>query len=94
MCTGRHLLHAGDSDRIPRIADLNRADVAFLPISGDPIMTAQEAVDAVTAIRPKVAKPMHVRKHRGTEEDMATLPQHAPDEVVLLAIDGAGLGPL
>jgi L-ascorbate metabolism protein UlaG (beta-lactamase superfamily) len=84
---GQRLFHAGDSDHIPEMADLGEIDVAFLPISGGPVMTADEAVEAVATIHPKAAIPMHIGRHRGTEEDIATFQQHALAEVVLLAIE-------
>jgi L-ascorbate metabolism protein UlaG (beta-lactamase superfamily) len=84
---GQRLYHAGDTDHIPEMADLGEIDVAFLPISGGPVMTADEAVEAVATIHPKAAIPMHIGRHRGTEEDIATFQQHALAEVVLLAIE-------
>lgn len=52
------IYHAGDTDFIPEMKDL-QTDIALIPVSGTYVMTAEEAVKAVKAIRPKVAIPMH-----------------------------------
>jgi len=58
---GIKLYHAGDTDFIPEMAELSKEniDIAFLPISGTYVMTEEEAVEAVKAIKPKIAIPMH-----------------------------------
>jgi L-ascorbate metabolism protein UlaG (beta-lactamase superfamily) len=84
---GQRLYHAGDTDHIPEMADLGEIDIAMLPISGGPVMTAEEAVSAVASIRPKVAIPMHIGRHRGTQEDIDTFQQQAPAEVLLLEME-------
>lgn len=60
--------HAGDTDHIPEMAGL-APDVAFLPVSGTYVMTADEAAAAARAIRPKVAIPMHFGSIVGSETD-------------------------
>jgi L-ascorbate metabolism protein UlaG (beta-lactamase superfamily) len=65
---GIRYYHAGDSDFIPEMKDL-KVDVAFLPVSGTYVMTAEEAVQAARAIKPKVAIPMHYGAIVGTQED-------------------------
>jgi L-ascorbate metabolism protein UlaG (beta-lactamase superfamily) len=55
---GLRIYHAGDTDFIPEMAGLN-CDVALLPIGGTYTMNEKEAADAVKAINPKVAIPMH-----------------------------------
>ncbi len=55
---GKRVYHAGDSDAIPELKNL-KADVALLPVSGIYVMTAEEAVEAVKMIKPKIAIPMH-----------------------------------
>ena len=44
-------------------------DVAFLPVSGIYVMTAQEAAKAASLIKPKLAIPMHYGSIVGTDED-------------------------
>jgi L-ascorbate metabolism protein UlaG (beta-lactamase superfamily) len=65
---GVRYYHAGDTDLIPEMKELN-ADVAFLPVSGTYVMTADEAVEAARAIKPKLAIPMHYGSIVGSDED-------------------------
>jgi L-ascorbate metabolism protein UlaG (beta-lactamase superfamily) len=65
---GVRYYHAGDSDFIPEMKNLS-VDVAFLPVSGTYVMTAQEAVEAAKAIKPKVAVPMHYGSIVGSTKD-------------------------
>jgi L-ascorbate metabolism protein UlaG (beta-lactamase superfamily) len=55
---GERLYFAGDTDRIPEMADF-RCDVALLPVGGTYTMDAEEAAQAAADIGPKVAVPMH-----------------------------------
>ena len=55
---GERLYFAGDTDRIPEMADV-RCDVALLPVGGTYTMDAEEAAQAAADIGPKVAVPMH-----------------------------------
>ncbi|MGV8074824.1 MAG: MBL fold metallo-hydrolase [Syntrophobacteraceae bacterium] len=65
---GVRYYHSGDADFIPEMKEL-KVDVAFLPVSGTYVMTAEEAVEAAKAIKPKVAIPMHYGAIVGTEDD-------------------------
>lgn len=65
---GVRLYHAGDADFIPEMKQL-RVDIALLPVSGTYVMTADQAVKAALAIRPKVAIPMHYGAIVGDEQD-------------------------
>lgn len=65
---GVRYYHAGDTDFIPEMKQLD-VDIAFLPVSGTYVMTADEAVQAAKAIKPKVAVPMHYAEIVGSEED-------------------------
>jgi L-ascorbate metabolism protein UlaG (beta-lactamase superfamily) len=65
---GIRYYHAGDTDFIPEMKGL-QVDVAFLPVSGTYVMTADEAVEAARAIKPKLAIPMHYASIVGSEED-------------------------
>ncbi len=56
---GQRIYHAGDTDFIPEMKGLG-PDIALLPVSGIYVMTAEEAAEAATAIKPKLAIPMHV----------------------------------
>lgn len=66
---GVRYFHAGDTDIIPEMHEIE-ADVAFLPVSGTYVMTAEEASQAVKAIKPKLAAiPMHYGAIVGSDED-------------------------
>ena len=58
----------GDSDLIPEMDDL-RPEIALLPVSGTYVMTVDEAVDATSRIKPKIAIPMHYGSIVGSEDD-------------------------
>ena len=61
--------HAGDTDHAPELEDV-RADVAFVPIGGDPyVMDSSEAAGLVKAISPQIAVPVHYGFVIGTESD-------------------------
>jgi L-ascorbate metabolism protein UlaG (beta-lactamase superfamily) len=65
---GVRYYHAGDTDFIPEMEHL-KVDIAFLPVSGTYVMTADEAVEAAKAIKPKIAIPMHYGSIVGSEDD-------------------------
>jgi L-ascorbate metabolism protein UlaG (beta-lactamase superfamily) len=65
---GVSVYHAGDTDMIPEMEDL-RPDIALLPVSGTYVMTAEEAAQAVSSIKPKLAIPMHYSAIVGTDAD-------------------------
>ena len=65
---GLRLYHAGDTDFIPEMHDLD-VDIALLPISGFTVMNAEEAAQAALALHPQVAIPMHYGTAYGTLED-------------------------
>ena len=53
---GVRYYHAGDTDFIPEMKGL-QVDVAFLPVSGTYVMTAEEAIQAARAIKPVSPSP-------------------------------------
>jgi L-ascorbate metabolism protein UlaG (beta-lactamase superfamily) len=65
---GTKIYHAGDTDFIPEMESIN-VDIALLPVSGTYVMTVEEAVEAVDAINPMIAVPMHYGAIVGSEED-------------------------
>jgi L-ascorbate metabolism protein UlaG (beta-lactamase superfamily) len=65
---GCRIYHAGDTDLIEEMADLN-VDIALLPVSGTYVMTAEEAVEAAKRIKPEIAIPMHYDSLVGSETD-------------------------
>lgn len=80
---GVKIYHAGDTDLIPEMKDLN-VDVALIPVSGTYVMTSDEAVQAVAEIKPKVAIPMHYGAIVGDKRDAESFKQRAPCEVQIL----------
>ncbi|MBF0318071.1 MAG: MBL fold metallo-hydrolase [Nitrospirae bacterium] len=67
---GMRIYAAGDTDHIPEMKSLKNIDVALVPVSGTYVMTAEEAVNAVNDIKPKMtAIPMHYGKIVGTRAD-------------------------
>ncbi len=65
---GTTIYHTGDSDPIPDMNNL-QPDVLLVPVSGTYVMTVSEAVQAVNAIKPKVAVPMHYGTIVGSIDD-------------------------
>lgn len=77
--------HAGDTDFIEEMYDLaGKIDVAFLPVSGTYVMTAEEAGKAADAIRPKIAVPIHFGSIVGTKSDALDLQRFTRVPVVVL----------
>lgn len=62
------IYHAGDTDAIKEMKNI-QTDIALLPVSGTYVMTAEEAVEAVRMIKPKIAIPMHYGTIVGSEKD-------------------------
>jgi len=65
---GTRVYFAGDADFIPEMKSIT-CDIALLPVSGTYVMTAEEAVEATAAIKPKIVVPMHYAAIVGTEDD-------------------------
>ena len=65
---GVRFYHAGDTDAIPEMSSLD-VDVAFLPVSGTYVMTAEEAADVAKSMKAKVVVPMHFDSIVGTRTD-------------------------
>ena len=80
---GQRIYHAGDTDVIPEMKDF-RVDIALLPVSGTYVMTAEEAIEAVKSINPKVVIPMHYGTIVGSEKDAKHLAKSVSTEVVIL----------
>lgn len=80
---GARIYHAGDTDHIPEMADLD-CDVALLPVSGKYVMTVEEAADAARTIHPQIVVPMHYGSGIGTANDGQRLTELYDGDVVLL----------
>ncbi len=81
---GKRIYHAGDTDFIPEMKDINSIDIAMVPISGTYVMTAEEAAEAVDAINPRIAIPMHIGTLLGSEKDSYRFQKLASTEVEIL----------
>jgi L-ascorbate metabolism protein UlaG (beta-lactamase superfamily) len=68
LSDGRRVYHAGDTDNIPEMADIE-TDVALLPVGGTYTMDYREAAEAAKTIQPRVAVPMHYGSRVGTPQD-------------------------
>lgn len=66
---GETLYHAGDTDHIPEMSQLD-VTVALLPVSGTYVMTAAEAGEAARDIRAEVFVPMHYGDIVGGDADV------------------------
>jgi L-ascorbate metabolism protein UlaG (beta-lactamase superfamily) len=77
---GRTIYHAGDTDLIPEMAKI-QADVALLPIGGTYTMGVEEALRAVSMIKPRIVIPMHFGRIIGSPEDAARFARQAPEGV-------------
>ncbi len=65
---GTRVYYAADTDFIPEMKSI-KCDIAFLPVSGSYVMTAEEAAEAAVALNPKIAVPMHYGAIVGSEQD-------------------------
>lgn len=72
------------TDLIPEMRGL-QPDVALVPVSGRWVMTAEEAADAVAAIRPKREIPMHYGAIVGSLVDAQRFAELADVRVEILS---------
>ena len=64
-----------------------QVDIALMPVSGKFVMTVDEALEAVAAINPQVAIPMHVGRGIGTLDSVAHFQKNAKVPVELLPLE-------
>jgi L-ascorbate metabolism protein UlaG (beta-lactamase superfamily) len=81
--SGIRIYHAGDTDFIPEMKDLN-ADIALLPVSGIYVMTADQAAKAALAIGPGLAIPMHYGTIVGGKQNALTFKKALDGKVRVL----------
>ncbi len=79
----KRIYHAGDTDVIPEMEMIN-CDIALLPVSGTYVMTAEEAADAVSLIKPGLAIPMHYGEIVGDVADAEKFKELADCKVEIL----------
>lgn len=57
---GMKVYHAGDTDYIPEMKELNNVEVALIPIGGDNLtMNEEEAAKIINEIKPRITVPIH-----------------------------------
>jgi L-ascorbate metabolism protein UlaG (beta-lactamase superfamily) len=83
---GRRVYFAGDTDLIPEMGELGGIDVALLPVGGTYTMNWSEAADAVKAIRPRFAVPMHYGEVVGTPMDAVSFKRKVDAETDAKAV--------
>jgi len=71
------IYHAGDTDLIPEMKSLKNIDIALSPVSGTYVMDANEAVEAVKIIKPKIAVPMHYGSIIATRKEVEEFKEKA-----------------
>ncbi len=83
---GLKIYQAGDTDFIPEMKGLG-VDIALLPVSGTYVMTAEEAIEAAEAIKPRLAIPMHVGGPIGSLSDAERFIKKATVLAMILPIE-------
>jgi len=64
---GKRIYHAGDTDILPHMKELEGITLALLPVGGTYTMDLEEGVEATVAIQPQRVMPMHRRDTDITE---------------------------
>jgi L-ascorbate metabolism protein UlaG (beta-lactamase superfamily) len=75
---GTTIYHSGDTDKIPEMDGL-KPTIALVPVSGTYVMDATECAQAVKAIQPEIAIPMHVGRGIGDLNARDQLKAALPD---------------
>lgn len=78
------IYHSGDTDLIPEMKDIRRLDYAFLPVSGEGVMDAYNAVRASSILRPVLSIPMHYGHKSGSIKDAERFRENSPCAVKIL----------
>lgn len=81
---GTRIYHAGDTDFIPEMQNVKNIDIALLPISGTYVMNVEEALKAVSIIKPDISIPMHYGKIIGNLQDAEKFKNLCPSKVIIL----------
>jgi L-ascorbate metabolism protein UlaG (beta-lactamase superfamily) len=77
----------GDTDFIPEMSNI-KADIVLVPVSGTYVMTAEEAIEAVNTIKPRLAIPMHFGAIVGSKSDAERFARGVSCEVKILSQEG------
>lgn len=68
----KRVYFTGDSEAIPAMSSV-RAEIMLVPVGGTRTMRPKEALDAVSAVRPRLVIPMHWGKLEGTKDNALML---------------------
>jgi L-ascorbate metabolism protein UlaG (beta-lactamase superfamily) len=90
---GKQVYHAGDTDFIPEMNSLQGMTAVLVPIGGTYTMGIENAVQAVLAMKPKIAVPMHYNFLGGLEADAKDFKQkvESQSETKVEILEGRGL---
>ena len=66
---GVRIYHMGDTDFTEEMKNSGKISIALVPVSGTYVMNAKEAAEAVDAIKPEIAVPMHYGLIVGNKND-------------------------
>jgi len=80
----KRIYYAGDTDIITEMRELTEIDLALLPVGGTYTMDADEAVQAVSQIKPQQAIPYHWGDIVGSLDDAKKFAKIAACKVTLL----------
>lgn len=86
---GKRVYHAGDSDYLPSMNELEDITLALLPIMGRAVMDVDEAVEAAIGIKPEMVMPIHWRD--SDPEEFKAKVEARSDLKVILMQDGETL---
>ncbi|HOP64752.1 MAG TPA: MBL fold metallo-hydrolase [Spirochaetota bacterium] len=78
------IYHAGDTDLTPEMKEIEKLDYAFLPVSGEGVMDAENAAKASAIIKPVLSIPMHYGTKSGSINDAETFKERTPGAVRIL----------
>lgn len=90
---GKSVYHAGDTDFIPEMNSLQGMTAVLVPIGGTYTMGIDNAVQAVLAMKPKFAIPMHYNFLGGLEADANEFKKkvESQSETKVEILEGRGL---
>ena len=86
---GQRIYFAGDTDLIPEMKSI-KADIAFLPVSGTFVMTADEASQAAQELNPQLAIPMHYGTIVGSSADATNFADLLKGKIEVATLDENG----
>lgn len=81
----KRIYHMGDTDNIEELSNVEKIDIALVPVSGTYVMTWEEAVDAMELVSPDISIPMHYGAIIGDEEDAISFQEKYKGNVEILS---------